>query len=65
MLQVVQAREQGDQGRLTGTIGAQQCGEAPRCQAETDLPECLALAIGEAHVTDVEGIHGVTTTPQG
>ncbi|MNN55475.1 hypothetical protein D3C81_1703520 [compost metagenome] len=65
MLQVVQPGEQGDQGRLAGAVGAQQGGETPGRQAEADLPERLALAVGKAHVTDFEGIHGVTTTPQG
>jgi len=65
VLQVVEAGKQGDQGRLAGAIGAQQRGEAPGRQAETHLLEGFALAVGEAHITDVEGIHGVTTTPQG
>ncbi|MNF98177.1 hypothetical protein D3C84_810310 [compost metagenome] len=64
-LQVVQAREQGDQRRLASAVGSQQRGETSGRQAETHLLEGFARTIGKAQVADLQGVHGVTTTPQG
>lgn len=64
-LQVIEPGEQGDQGRFARAVGSQQRGETPRGQAEADLVQRLPGAVGEAQVADVQGVHGVTTTPQG
>ncbi|MNF89624.1 hypothetical protein D3C84_721560 [compost metagenome] len=65
LLQVIEAGEQGDQGRLAGTVGAEQGGEAARRQAEAHLLQGVTRSIGEAHAGQFQGTHGVTTTPQG
>ncbi|MNZ81249.1 hypothetical protein D3C78_999090 [compost metagenome] len=64
-LQVVEAGEQGDQGRLAGAVGAEQGVEASGHQGEVELDQRLARAVGEADAGHFQADHGVTTTPHG
>ncbi len=65
LLQVVEARQQGDQRRFSGSVGAEQGGEAARCRVETDVSQRLTFPVGKANAIDLQGRHGATTTPQG
>ncbi|MNV91279.1 hypothetical protein D3C71_1857580 [compost metagenome] len=47
LLQVVEAGEQGDQGRLAGAVRPQQRGEAAGRNLEADALQGLARAVGE------------------